>query len=184
MTQNQFKRIALFGGSFNPPHWGHRQVVDTLRGLNQFDEVWVVPTFAHPFDKTLIAFHHRKTMCELTFGLFAPSVKICSIEEELKQVPSYTVDGVDALKKKFPDHQWTVVVGSDCRRQLDQWKDYQRLKNEVAFFFIPRPGFEDSPFMAISSSEIRKLISEGRVYSKYVTPEVARYIEENNLYDD
>ena len=80
------------------------------------------------------------------------------------------------------DCRFVIVVGSDCKKELVQWKDIEKLKEEADFFYIPRPGFEESPFMNISSSEIRKLIRENKPYTKYVVPEVAQYIEELGLY--
>ena len=176
------KRIALFGGSFNPPHLAHRQVVDYLRGQNAFDEVWVVPTFDHPFAKGLIPFSHRAKMVQLLIADCGSDVKLCTIEEELKAKPSYMIKTIRALKKKYPAHVFSIVVGSDCRNDLPKWKNYKELKKEAAFFFVPRPGFEASPFMDVASTRIRALIREGKPYTQYLTDKVARYIEENKLY--
>ncbi|MBI4411975.1 MAG: nicotinate-nicotinamide nucleotide adenylyltransferase [Deltaproteobacteria bacterium] len=177
------KKIALFGGSFNPPHLAHRQVVDYLANLPDFDEAWVVPTYAHPFVKELIPWVHRKRMAELLIADCGPRVKLCTIEEKLGAKPSYMIDSVRALKKKHPDHVFSIVVGSDCRDDLPKWKNYQELKKEAVFFFVPRPGFEESPFMDISSTQIRGLIKEKKPVKKYLAPKVAEYIEKNGLYE-
>jgi len=172
------QQIALFGGSFNPPHVGHREVVEALAKNTQFDEVWIVPTFSHPFDKNLIDFSHRVKMCELNFGsLLGKKIKICSIEGELKKFPSYMIDTVRALQKKYPTVHFTIVVGSDCKKELPQWKNFEELKKEADFFFIPRAGFEKSPFTDVSSTQIRNGAS-----LEHVRPEVKKYIEENKLY--
>lgn len=176
------KRIALFGGSFNPPHWAHRQVADYLLGLSPFDEVWILPTYDHPFDKDLVPYAHREKMCQLTVKGLGPKVSVCSIEGELKKSPSYTIDTVLELKRRFPGFRFTLVVGSDCKKELGRWKEIDRLKKEADFFFVPRPGLEESPFMNISSSEIRELIRKGKNFTKYVVPEVVRYIEKEGLY--
>lgn len=178
------KRIALFGGSFNPPHWAHREVCDYLRGLDRFDEVWMVPTFDHPFEKGLASFSHRKKMCELTVAGLGEKVSVCSVEEELKNKPSYMIDTLLALKKRHPDNLFTVVVGSDCKEELPKWKDWESLKKEGDFFYIPRPGFEASPFMDISSTRIRQLVKEKGAYTKYVVQEVEGYIKQYRLYVD
>lgn len=178
------KRIALFGGSLNPPHWGHRQVMEYLKGLAQFDEVWILPSFDHPFEKNLIPFSNRKAMCALTVKGLSGDIKVCPIERELNKKPSYTIDIIRALKHKHPGHEFTVVLGSDCKKDLPRWHALDELKKEASFFFIPRAGFENSPFMDISSSRIRGLIKQGKEYTKYLVPEVARYIEEHGLYRD
>ncbi|MBI2338750.1 MAG: nicotinate (nicotinamide) nucleotide adenylyltransferase [Deltaproteobacteria bacterium] len=175
-------KIALFGGSFNPPHLAHRQVVEYLKDLPDFDAVWIVPTFDHPFQKELASYPHRRRMCELDFAGLGPKVKISDIEKELKARPSYMINTLRALKKKNPDCQFAVVVGSDCREEMAEWKDPEALKREAAFLFVPRPGFENSPFMDISSSRIRELIKAGKPVTKYLAPEVVEYIEKNGLY--
>ena len=176
------RSIALFGGSFNPPHRGHREVVESLAQNPQFDEVWVLPSFSHPFDKELLDFSRRAKMCELTFGDLGKKVSICDIEKKLKKNPSYMIDTMKALKKKYPDTHFTIVVGSDCRTELAAWKEIDPLRKEADFFFIPRAGFEESPFMDISSTQIRTWIREGKNYKKFVMPEVARSIEKNKLF--
>lgn len=173
---------ALFGGSFNPPHWAHRQVIEYLLGLHRFDEVLVVPSFDHPFFKGLIPFSHRKKMCELMIEGLGPKVCVSSIEEELRLQPSYMINTVTALKKKQPDSQFTIVIGSDCQKELSCWKDIEKLKKEAQFLFIPRAGFEASPFMDITSSQIRQLIKEKKSYTSYVMPSIHEYIETNKLY--
>lgn len=176
------KRIALFGGSFNPPHWAHRQVADFLQGLPQFDEVWLLPTFDHPFEKGLAPFDDRVAMARLTVVGLGPRVSVCGIEGELKKSPSYSIDTVLELKRRFPGNRFTLVVGSDCKKELGRWKEIDALKRKAEFFFVPRPGVEESPFMNISSSEIRELIRGGKKITKYLVPEVAKYIEANGLY--
>lgn len=176
------KHIALFGGSFNPPHVGHRKVVEFLAKNPQFDKVWVLPTFSHPFDKSLIDFSHRLKMCELNFGDLGKKVKICDIEGKFKKNPSYMIDTIKALQKKYPDIHFTIVVGSDCRNELSQWKNFDELRKETDFFFIPRAGFEKSPFTDISSTEIRKALKFGEAIGEHLVSTVKKYIEENKLY--
>jgi len=176
------KKIALFGGSFNPPHWAHRQVLELLRGLPQFDEVWMVPTFDHPFEKNLAPFEDRVAMCRLTIAGLGPKVSLCGVEGEMQKSPSYTFDTIREFKKRFPEKHFSLVLGSDCKKDLVRWKEIDRLKQEAEFFFIPRPGIEESPFMDISSSEIRGLVRSGKKFTKYLAPEVAAFIEEKGLY--
>lgn len=176
------KHVALFGGSFNPPHWAHRQVADYLLGLSQFDEVWILPTYDHPFDKDLAPYAHREKMCQLTVLGLGPKVLVCGVEGEIKRSPSYTIDTVLELKSRHPGYRFTLVVGSDCKKELGRWKEIDALKREAEFFFVPRPGLEESPFMNTSSSEIRELIRGGKKVTKYLVPEVAKFIDEKGFY--
>ncbi len=123
-------------------------------------------------------------MCELLIQTIGPPVSLCLIEQELKKNPSYTIDTIRALKKKYPHADWTFVLGSDCRQELDTWKEAPRLKKEISFLFIPRPGYEPSPFFDISSSAIRRLIGEKKDCSQHVEPLVWEYICENKLYEE
>lgn len=182
MNAHAIKKIALFGGSFDPPHWGHRQVVDYLRGLDLFDEVWVLPAFDHPFAKGLADFADRLEMLRLTLAGFPPQVRLCDREGELQRHPTYTIDVVLDLKKNYPKHLFTLVVGSDCKSELREWRRIDELKELAQFYFIPRAGFEASPFMNISSSQLRQLIREGKSVTKFVVPEVAQYIESKKPY--
>lgn len=177
------KQVILFGGSFNPPHRGHGQVLEYLEDLPQFDEVWMLPTYDHPLEKGLAPFEDRIKMCEQTLAGLGENVFLCLIEGELKNKPSYFINTIKALNQEYPDHKFTVAVGSDCRDNLNGWKDADALKEEVSFLFIPRPGFEDSPFMDVSSSTIRQLIKEKKNYTEYVLPQVAEYIKKNKLYE-
>ena len=178
--QAHHTRIALFGGSFNPPHLGHRQVVEYLCGLEAFDEIWIVPAFDHPFEKNLAPYEDRVKMC----GLFVQGTKakVSRIEEDLAQKPSYMIDTLRALKKKNPGVKFSIVVGSDIKPELEQWKDIGALKKEAEFFFIPRAGIENSPFLDISSTEIRKLIREGKTVAYLIPTGVMEYIKHRKLY--
>ena len=182
VRQAHLKSIALFGGSFDPPHWAHRQVLEYLCGLPQFHEVWMVISFDHPFEKNLLPFDKRKEMCELTIAGLGEKVKISGIEGELSQSPSYMIDTVLELKKRNPDCRFVIVLGSDCKKELVQWRDIEKLKKEAEFFYIPRPGFNPSPFMNISSTQIRQWVRENKPYTKYLVPEVYEYIHMNRLY--
>ena len=176
------KHVVLFGGSFNPPHIGHRQVLEHLVALKKFDEVWVVPSYAHPFEKGLIPFEHREKMCHLLIEGLDSLVKVLPIEEELKKNPSYTIDVVTELKQRFPNAQFHLAIGSDCKNDLPRWHRYEDLKRLVQCYFIPRFGIEPSPFAAISSSEVRMMIKNRKPCEAWVSPKVKKYIEDHKLY--
>ncbi|OGQ08745.1 MAG: hypothetical protein A3G32_06180 [Deltaproteobacteria bacterium RIFCSPLOWO2_12_FULL_40_28] len=177
------KSIVLFGGAFDPPHLGHRQVTEFLAGHPSFDEVWLVPVADHPFSKTLEGFFHRSTMVALNIqGL--KNVFVCEIENTLSK-PSYTIQTVLKLKEQYPHYRFTLAMGSDCKDQLKKWKNIEQLFQEVSFHFIPRAGFENSPFCDISSTQLRDMLfAREEDYTKYLVPSVASYIEENGLYQE
>lgn len=149
-------KIALFGGSFDPPHQGHKAVLKKLLHEKTFDEIWIIPVFHHPFAKKTSPYEIRlellKTMVK---DLADNSIKIIEVEKEMGQNPCYTFDVVQNLKSKFPNHQFTFVAGSDIKQDLPKWQHYEELKKEVDFYFIKRKGYEDSDLPEISSTEIR-----------------------------
>lgn len=176
MTQ----KVAIFGGSFNPPHKAHTQVVQYLLGKG-FDEVWIMPAYKHAFNKNLLNFEDRIQMCRLAFSDCGSRVLIKETEKELGGV-SYTYDLMTHLTKENPGIRFSFVMGSDCKESLHQWYRYEDLKKIVDFFFIPRPGYEDSPFMDISSTELRECLKQNQDISDFVDPKVEKYLKEKSLY--
>lgn len=149
-------KIALFGGSFDPPHPGHKAVLKKLLHEKTFDEIWIIPVFHHPFGKKISPYETRlallKTMVE---DLANSALKIIEVEKEIGKNPCYTLDVVKNLKSKFPLHRFTFVAGSDIKQDLPKWHGYEDLKNEIDFYFVKRKGYEDSDLPEISSTEIR-----------------------------
>lgn len=175
-------KIAIFGGSFNPVHLAHEEVVQYLLDQHGFDKVIVVPSFDHPFGKNLAPFSHRLAMCQLVFEKDKERVIVSDVESRLGSGPTFSFDMVTALKKEFIRADLSLVVGSDCQNELSKWYRIEELKNIVSLVFVPRPGFEASPFSNISSSEIRQHIENNQPITALVHPKVEAYIQRNNLY--
>jgi len=177
----QKKKIALFGGAFDPPHQGHADVVDHLLQKHDFDGVWVVPSFAHAFGKKSAAFEHR---CQMLETLFQKNKKILvsKIEEELGKKPAYMIDTLRELIKKNPETEFVLIIGSDNSDRFSEWKEADQISKLVKIYTLPRGGTVGSPFPAVSSSEIRQKIAVGQSIENLVPESIARYIKENNLY--
>jgi nicotinate-nucleotide adenylyltransferase len=179
--KDEKKRIALFGGSFNPPHTGHTEICRWLAGPGSFDEVWVVPCFAHPLGKHLIPFDDRLRMCELAFAKLGLPIEILDIERELGG-ESRTLRTVVELMKRHPTYRFALAVGGDIGEQEEHWHRFDRIAELVDIVRIPRGG--DSHIPDVSSTELRRLIGKGHQYNDMVEPEVADYISKNLLYKD
>ncbi|MBL7684671.1 MAG: nicotinate-nicotinamide nucleotide adenylyltransferase [Deltaproteobacteria bacterium] len=179
-------KIALFGGSFDPPHLGHQAVIQWLLEEGNFDEVWILPSFSHPFQKPLSDFNDRLTLCKLAFEQDENQVKVLEIEKEFAPGPVYSIDVVQKLREQFPQTQFSFVIGSDLKIRLNEWKDIETLKRWVDFIFIPRSGFETSPFPKISSTDLRRLFQEKPIplkkISSLVPEKVLQYILSQGLY--
>ena len=181
VADNKIKKIGLLGGSFNPPHLGHIQICHHIfdRGLSE--EIWVVPCYAHPFQKELAPFADRLAMCKLAFKDLGDKVQVSEIEKKLGGI-SHTVRTIEHLKLQFPDISFGLIVGSDISKEKDDWKDFERIENLVDIIEVPRR--KDSPIIDISSTEIRSKIKREENVDQYVLEVVVQYIKSNQLYKD
>ncbi len=105
------RRVAVFGGSFNPPHVGHLLGVVYALSTAPIDEVLVVPVYQHPFAKHLATFADRLELCRLAFG-WLPRVSISTVEEELGG-ESRTLRTLEHLGATLPDVSLRLLVGAD-----------------------------------------------------------------------
>src|SRR4051812_30483853 len=104
------REVALFGGSFDPPHVGHVLAVSYALSVG-FDSVLVVPTFEHAFGKASSPFEHRVAMAQLAFAPL-PAAVVSRIEETLP-VPSRTLATIECLRARDPDEQLRLLIGAD-----------------------------------------------------------------------
>lgn len=185
-------RVALFGGSFNPPHEGHVLVVAWLLSTGQADEVWMVPTGVHPFGKVLAPFADRVAMVEAALAPFRTGVRVEEIEATLP-APTFTIDTVEALRARHPGTAFRLVVGTDVLLESAKWKEFDRLKKLVELLPVRRAGVRGSEpdpdpahptplFPAISSSEVRERIARGDAVDGLVPAAVLDRIRASALY--
>ena len=173
-------RIAILGGSFNPPHLGHRKICRHLLARG-FDEVWVVPCYRHPFGKRLAAFKHRFEMCRQMFaGLRA---RVFDIERRIGGL-SRTVHTLEALRREHPAIRMAFVMGSDASRDTDKWLDFERIRKLASIVVIPRPGGATrGPFLSsLSSTGVRRKLAAGLNVDRDTGQRVARYVRDHGLY--
>ncbi len=189
-------KVALFGGTFNPPHVGHVHVVKQL--AKSFDEVWiVVAADPNKTEKPYVPPEHRLKMAELAFDGIA-GVKVLDVELKRSGV-SYTVDTLRQLQTDFPDHGFCWVIGSDLVADFPRWKESAWLAQSVPFLVVSRPGFPlDSAALArfsrfellkkggvdASSTQLRAWLNSGKSFEakKQLTPLVFDYLQKNKLY--
>lgn len=163
-------RVAVFGGSFNPPHVGHGMVAAWLGWTAQVDEVWLVPTFHHAFGKPLAPFTNRVAACRALAALVGPWVRVQEIEAELP-TPSFTIHTLDALAARHPGHQLRLVVGADNLAARTKWRAWDRIEAEYAPIVVGRgelhvagaPSFPD-----VSSTEVRRRLQAGEPVGSFV----------------
>lgn len=156
-------KVALYGGSFNPPHVGHVLAAAYLTTVAGFARVLVVPVFEHAFDKTLLAYAERVELCKRAFSQLK-DVEVSTIESELSR-PSYTISTVEALLSRHPDWQLVVAVGADVLPEISRWHRTAELQRLAPIYVMGRRGYEDAdhskPLLPeVSSSELRALLRE------------------------
>lgn len=174
------RRVAIFGGSFNPPHKGHTEIVKWLFMKGMADEVWVVPCFIHPLGKQLAPFDARLAMAKLALSKLNLPVAVKDVEGRLGG-ESRTLRTIEHFIEENPGMRFFLVTGGDIAKQAEQWHRFDKIKDLVNIVKIPRgPG---SPIPDISSTGIREAIASGKVtWRDMVEPEVAIYIVTKALY--
>lgn len=181
-------RVAVYGGSFNPPHVAHAMVAAWLRWTGQADAVMLVPVYRHAFegshDKVLAPYDRRCAWCAALCEDLGPGFSVSRIEADLP-VPSYSVDTLTALAERHPEHTFRLVVGADVLPQTDQWKEWDRIERDFAPIVVgragyPAPGLDTVAFPAVSSTDIRGRLRDGRSVRAWVPASVARLLEEDD----
>lgn len=134
--RNVRKKVGLIGGSFDPIHKGHLMMAKTIL-KKDCEEVWFIPSKDTPLkDRVLTPFSIREEMIRAAIKPYR-KMKICTIENELS-APSYTIQTVKALKKKYHDFDFIWYIGNDQAAQLDKWKDIEECLSLVEFRVFKR----------------------------------------------
>ena len=179
-------QVALLGGSFNPPHVGHLMAAHYVRATQGVDEVWLMPTFVHPFRKPTVDFEHRVHMCERMCQDAAGWMKTSRVESEVGK-DGRTVDTLDFLQARHPEHRFSLIIGSDILKDLPHWKDFDRIQRMARVVVLYRAGYPADgtvgpPLAIVSSTDIRERLSRGELPSDLVPRMVLDYAREHQLY--
>jgi nicotinate-nucleotide adenylyltransferase len=179
-------QVALLGGSFNPPHVGHLLAAHYVRATQGVDEVWLMPTFVHPFRKATVSFEHRVRMCELMCQDAAGWMKTSKVESQVGK-DGRTVDTLEFLQVRHPEHRFSLIIGSDIVKDLPHWKDFDRIERMARVVVLYRAGYPAEgtvgpPLAIVSSTDIRERLSRGELPSELVPRVVLDYAREHHLY--
>lgn len=191
-------KVGIFGGTFDPIHLGHLLLADQALQFVPLDQVWFIPTGEppHKLKKKITPVHHRARMVELAIRNH-PAFSVSKIEME-RMGPCYTVDTIQQLTDRYPEHQFFLLIGADMVKDLPHWYKIKEILQFVQVIGLGRPGVnvEQIPdFIAqhvtwisegiktnISSTYIRRQLAGGRSV-RYLVPEsVCRYMKEHGLY--
>ncbi len=192
--------IGCLFGSFDPPHLGHVSIARHMLKAAKLDQVWLVVTPQNPFkqDRKLSPEQHRLAMTRIAV-LGEPGLVASGFELDLPK-PNYTTDTLAFMRQRWPQHTFSLIVGSDNLASLHTWRDPQSIVDNHPLLVYPRPGLEehlaqadmlyhpavtlvqDAPLMDTSSTGIRVRLRNWKPVDGLVKPEVLAYIRQNGLY--
>ena len=192
----QPKRIGLFFGSFNPIHTGHLIIAEYMATRTDLEQVWFVVSPHNPLKlrSTLANDFDRLHMVQMAID-DNPRLKASNIEFSLPK-PSYTIDTMVYLHEKYPQHQFSLIMGSDNLGSISKWKNYELLLERYIIHVYKREGIPidqslipaadiriyDVPMLDISSTYIRQSIADG-LSIRYMVPEsIYQFLDGSRLY--
>ena len=190
-------KIGLYFGSFNPIHIGHLIIANQMVENSDLDQIWFVVTPHNPFKKksTLLDNHQRLEMVYLATKDY-DTLKESDIEFNLPQ-PNYTVNTLAYLTEKFPEKEFSLIMGEDNLKSFHKWKNYQVILDNHHIYVYPRISagitetqFDnhtkihhvEAPIMEISSTLIRNSIKAGKKIKPLLPEHVWAYLDEMNFY--
>jgi len=182
-------KIALLGGSFDPPHNGHLLIARQMLEFTDTDEVWFLPNYTQSPVKNTAPVADRLAMTRL---LDVPGARVSTIEID-NMLDGETVRILPFLPK---EHIYSFIIGSDQLSGFTKWLDWQKLLDAMPFWVFPRTGYSNEPMQNgmklvehkhlittdTSSTEVRHRIQSGLPIDQLVLKSVASYIADHGLY--
>ncbi|MBL9018876.1 MAG: nicotinate (nicotinamide) nucleotide adenylyltransferase [Myxococcales bacterium] len=188
-------RVALFGGSFNPPHVAHELAALYVLETQPVDELWLLPVYQHVFDEKqgLAPYEDRVAMCQLVADALGPRAKVSRAEEALAREPGFqgsrTFDLLELLARAHPGIEPRWVVGSDILGETDKWYRWDDVVARAPLIVLERPGHPTPPAYQrglpmpdVSSTRIREALKARRQLPDLLPRSVMEYIERRQLY--
>ncbi len=186
------RRIALFGGTFDPVHLGHIHLAESAKSALALDEVRFIPCRISPHKRgtTPTPASDRLEMLRLATR-HLPWAVVDDLETH-REGPSYSWQTVDEMKARFPDARLFWIMGGDQWDALPAWARADHLAQHLEFIVFargnppaPRPGFTLHSLTAdhpASATSIRQAVANGETAHHWLDPEVSRHIAARSLY--
>lgn len=199
------KKMGLLGGSFDPIHQGHLSMALRMVEDLSLDGVVLMPTFVppHKIRERMASAEHRLEMCRLVAKDHS-ALQVSDLELT-REGASFTVDTLKTLQEMHPDTQWYLIMGADMFVTLRTWHRFSDIAQMAVLCTLPRDDIDRTmledyakalqadgcqcyvakePVETVSSTEIRRRVSEGESLSSLVSPLVEEYIRQHRLYSD
>ena len=199
-------RIGLYGGSFDPVHYGHLWVAEEAREKLQLDQVRFIPTAVSPLKARPASASDRQRIEMLELALGGNENFVIDDRELKRGGVSYTVDTLREMANEFPDASLFLILGADSLNDLERWKDPSEICRLATLAVVTRGGTKppdwsvmarfaepervsqareaaiETALIEISSRELRKRIGEGRSIRYRVPRGVELLIQNGSLY--
>lgn len=163
-------KIGIYGGSFNPIHFGHIGLAKWVLENTDLDELWLMVSPNNPLkDKNILADEHERLVAAKEAIKDIPGLVASDFEFALPR-PNYTANTLRALAQACPGHEFTLIIGEDNLSIFDKWREYQYILDNYRIFVYPRHGnstytlphakdlrvLTGAPYFDISSTELRQ----------------------------
>lgn len=188
--------IGIFSGSFDPIHVGHLILANYVVEFTEIEEVWFLVSPQNPLkvDKEMTDETIRYEMVKLALENYE-NIKASDFELSMPK-PTYTIDTLSSLEKRYPEHTFSLIIGADNWAAFEKWKEYDKIQENYHLKVYPRLGSRitipsklrskveamDSPIVEVSSTFIRESIREDKDVRAFLPQKVYNYIKENKLY--
>ncbi len=175
---NNMGLTAIFGGTFNPPHIGHYQMLKALDNRPEIEEIWLMPDKIPPHKVCdfLADDSDRIEMCRIIAYDFK-KVRLCLAEFE-REGKSYTYDTVTEFQKRYPQREFTFVCGGDMLISFKEWYRYEELMKMISFTVFRRTDTDNSEFDR-KAEELSEMGMKITVMSEIITSVSSTYIRNN-----
>lgn len=177
--------IGLFFGSFNPIHIGHLIIANHVLNETKIDKIWLIVSPQNPFKESRALLNEFNRLHLVRLAIQDDNRMKCSDIEFSLSKPSYTSNTLAFLSEKYPEHNFSIIMGSDSFQNLPQWKNAESIISNYSIYIYKREGHDivqsakkppyilGAPIIQISASQIRKYIQQGKSI-RYLVPESVR----------
>jgi len=177
--------VGLYFGSFNPIHIGHLIVANHVLNETNIEKIWFIVSPQNPLKESKSLLNEFDRLHLVRLATQDDNRMKCSDIEFTLPKPSYTTKTLAFLSEKYPEHKFSIIMGSDSYQNFDKWKNFEAIISNYSIYVYKREGHEinktfsnppfilNAPIIQISASQIRENIKAGKSI-RYLVPEIVR----------